>query len=302
MAESLLSILLISGSAKGPVLVYRWPPLRFCSPRPRLSRARLDGGPWPSRIDNPWRASHTPEALEEQAESMDQSFDADDSEYRWQRPATAVCPKSPSVSGSVSPRSPLEQPFSLPSPEPIGRHEYDHLFGYHVDFLANLLLPHQSMCHQKFELLVDGLAFIGHPVHVDAEGKWRFKTDKGGSHTRAKETTTTTATTMNETQTSTQDDSETSSVTQRTGGWLQSFHLVFVCDRPDPSSSASGNLFKYYEIIYEQAAFPITAVLFQEQVMNNFVEEECDKLGSIKDLAQSEGLLRFFTTPFQCTS
>jgi len=150
--------------------------------------------------------------------------------------------------------------------------------------------------------LVDGLAFIGHPVHVDAEGKWRFKTDKGGSHTRAKETTTTTATTMNETQTSTQDDSETSSVTQRTGGWLQSFHLVFVCDRPDPSSSASGNLFKYYEIIYEQAAFPTTAVLFQEQVMNNFVEEECDKLGSIKDLAQSEGLLRFFTTPFQCTS
>ena len=186
-----MSILLISGSAKGPVLVYRWPPLRFCFPRPRLSRARLDGGPWPSRIDNPWRASHTPEALEEQAESVDQSFDADDSEYRWQRPATAVCPKSPSVSGNVSPHSPLEQPFSLPSPEPIGRHEYDHLFGYHVDFLANLLLPHQSMCHQKFELLVDDLAFIGHPVHVDAEGKWRFRTDKGECHPRAKETTTT---------------------------------------------------------------------------------------------------------------
>lgn len=155
------------------------------------------------------------------------------------------------------------------------------------------------MCHQKFELLVDDLAFIGHPVHVDAEGKWRFKTDKGECHPRAKETTTTTT---NKTQTTTQDDSETSSVTQRTDGWLQSFHLVFICDRPDPSSSASGNLFKYYEIIYEQAAFPTTAVLFQEQVMNNFVEEECDKLGSIKDLALSEGLLCFFTTPFQCIS
>lgn len=281
MAESLLCILLVSGSAKGPALVYRWPPLPVCSPR--LSRARLDDGSWPSCIDNPWRASHTPEALEEQAESTDQSLYA---EYRWQRPVIAVRPQSPSVSGSVSPHSPPERPFSLPSPEPIGRHEYDQLFGYQIDFLANLLLPHQSMCHQKFELLVDDLAFIGHPVHVDAEGKWKFKTERGESNTRRKET--------NDTLTLTQEESKTSSATElqpMTDGWLQSFHLVFVCDLPDPSSSASGNLSKYFEIIYEQAAFPTTAVLYQEQVMNNFVEEECDKLGSIKDLALSEGLL-----------
>ncbi|KAF5359639.1 hypothetical protein D9756_003129 [Leucocoprinus leucothites] len=281
MAESLLAILLVNSSAKGPALVYRWPPLPVCSPR--LNRTRPDDGSWPSQLDNPWRASHTPEALKEQTETMDEHSYADDPEYRWQRPVVIIRPRSPSMSDSTSPHSP-ERSFSPPIPELTATNEYDNLFGYQVDFLASLLSPHQSMCHQKFELLVDDLAFIGHPVHVDNEGKWVFKSEKGQNHARGRE--------ANASPASAKEGSEASSVTQlqpEDDGWLQSFHLVFVCDLPDPSSSASGNLFKYFEIIYEQAAFPTTAVLFQEQVLNNFVEKECDKMGSIKDLTLSEG-------------
>ncbi|KAG5635964.1 hypothetical protein H0H81_009533 [Sphagnurus paluster] len=62
-----------------------------------------------------------------------------------------------------------------------------------------------------------------------------------------------------------------------------------VLDIPDPSSSASGNVSKYFDIIYEQIAFTVTAVLFQEQVLANFVETECDALGSLKDSCISKG-------------
>jgi hypothetical protein len=60
------------------------------------------------------------------------------------------------------------------------------------------------------------------------------------------------------------------------------FHLVLVFDLPDPSSSASGNVARYFDTIYEQIAFTVTAVLFQEQVLSNFVELECDAIGSLE--------------------
>lgn len=65
--------------------------------------------------------------------------------------------------------------------------------------------------------------------------------------------------------------------------WLQKFQFVLVHDLPDPSSSASGNVSKYFNVIYKQIGFIVAAVLFQEQVLSNFVEQECDLLGSLKD-------------------
>lgn len=281
MAESLLAILLVTSSAKGSALVYRWPPLPACSIR--LSRARPVDGSWPSQLDNPWRASHTPEVLKEQATSPDEGSFLNDPEYLWQRPIITTRVRSPSMSNSASPHSPPDRSFSPPLPEQTISNEYDQLFGYQVDFLAGLLLPHRSMCHQKFELLVDDLVFIGHPVCVDDEGKWRFKPEKPETDTRGRESKCSPS--------PLREASEASSATELPPetGWLQFFHLVFVLDLPDPSSSASGNLSKYFDIIYEQVAFTTTAVLFQEQVMNNFVEEECDKLGALRDLSLSEG-------------
>ncbi|KAF9446305.1 hypothetical protein P691DRAFT_761748 [Macrolepiota fuliginosa MF-IS2] len=281
MAESLLAILLVTSSAKGPALVYRWPPSPVCSPR--LCRARPVDGSWPSQLDNPWRASHTPEALKEQTTNRDEPPFVDDPEHRWQRPIITVRIRSPSVSTGTSPHSPPDRTFSPPPPEPTFSDEYDQLFGYQVDFLAGLLLPHRSMCHQKFELVVDDLAFIGHPVCVDKNGKWTFTLEKSENGTRGRDS--------KGSPSPLQEESEASSLTelQSEDGWLQFFHLVFVLDLPDPSSSASGNLSKYFDTIYEQVAFTVTAVLFQEQVTNNFVEEECDKLGALRDLSLSEG-------------
>ncbi|KAJ2926149.1 hypothetical protein H1R20_g10945, partial [Candolleomyces eurysporus] len=65
--------------------------------------------------------------------------------------------------------------------------------------------------------------------------------------------------------------------------WLEKFQLVLVLDLPDPSSSASGNVSKYFDVIYEQIAFTFAAVLFQEQVLHNFVEKECDTLIALQE-------------------
>jgi nitrogen permease regulator 3-like protein len=71
--------------------------------------------------------------------------------------------------------------------------------------------------------------------------------------------------------------------------WLQTFHFVLVLDLPDPSSSASGNVSKYLDIIYEHIAFTVTAVLYQEQVLSNYVEQESDTLLNLKDQYASRG-------------
>ncbi|KAK1218847.1 Nitrogen permease regulator 3 [Marasmius sp. AFHP31] len=66
-----------------------------------------------------------------------------------------------------NPTSPIMNDSSQGSTK---RDEYDEAFGYSSEFLASILCPHRSMCHQKFELMVDDLAFISHPVCPDGGG------------------------------------------------------------------------------------------------------------------------------------
>lgn len=84
---------------------------------------------------------------------------------------------------------------------------------------------------------------------------------------------------------------------------MQIFHFVLVMDLPDPSSSASGNLFKYFHVIYEHIGITVTAVLFQEQVMHGFMDTECDALGALRDGCGAKGTwTRFFRSHVLSTS
>jgi hypothetical protein len=131
-------------------------------------------------------------------------------------------------------------------------------------------------CHQKFELIVDDLVFIGHPVCTDERGTWSFKGESirdngsGGQLVdgRAPKDPTSNGTSDN---------------------MLQLFHIVFVLDLPDPSSSASGNLNKYFDTIYQTVAFSLTAVLYNEQVLHNYVEREWNVLVKQKEDCISNG-------------
>ncbi|EKM58425.1 uncharacterized protein PHACADRAFT_58087, partial [Phanerochaete carnosa HHB-10118-sp] len=127
MSETLLAVLLVTSSAKGSSLVYRWPP--HPATRPRLARPLPTHDATCVHADNPWRAAHA---------------------------------------------SQPSNPCNEYGQHELDIHEHDELLGYSAEFLASLLCPHSAMCHQKFELVVDELAFIGHPVCAEEDGGWRF--------------------------------------------------------------------------------------------------------------------------------
>lgn len=269
--------------------MYRWPPSPTSTPR--LIRAQPSDTSCPSELDNPWRASHYSEGPIGSPQPRPQPVESD-SEYQWKRPESL---RDRSLSFSLSDSHPAS---GRNSPNKDGSYnlgtshlhdEYDRLFGYPSEFLASLLCPQQAMCHQKFELLVDDLAFIGHPVCAEADGVWRFKPEKFKDSVRGRESRNRDSS-HEGVSASPSRSPATESPPASCSAWLQTFHLVLVLDVPDPSSSASGNVSKYFDIIYEQIAFTATAVLFQEQVLSNFVETECDTLGSLKDSCISKGV------------
>jgi hypothetical protein len=285
MAETLIAIVLATASAKGGNVVFRWPPTPKSSPR--LSRPIPDDL---SLYDNPWRASHMPA----QDEIRPLRWDYDD-DYLWKRP-NARPSRSISVARSASGRtSPTKEASGVFECEDRadscpGQDEYDHLLGYSSEYLAGLLCPKRSLCHQKFILKVDDLCFLGHPVCAEPGGFWKFKSERSPSDPRGRDIRKRRI--IDESAPSSTGPSQAASpVLLQTAlpTWLQAFHVVLVHDLPDPSSSISSNMQRYFDIIYEQVAFTLTAVLFQEQVLSNFIEIECDILGALKDDFAAKG-------------
>lgn len=178
--------------------------------------------------------------------------------------------------------------------DPPLKDNFDDFLGYESELLANMLSPQRALCHQKFELVVDDLCFIGHPVCVESDGVWSFKPEKRDySRGRGSRKRTVSSEDLSGSTELERNESPVVSTPQTSNtkpSWLHSFHLVFVHDLPDPSSSASGNISKYFDVIYEQIAFTVTAVLFQEQVLSNFVESECEMLGKLKDDCVARGM------------
>ncbi|EPQ52757.1 hypothetical protein GLOTRDRAFT_79921 [Gloeophyllum trabeum ATCC 11539] len=290
MAETLLALLLVTSSAKGSNLVYHWPE----APRslPRLARPRPSvGATLLSQLDNPCRAIELGAPERRSRFSTARPSSTEDNDYEWKRPRSSR-KRSTSFSrtGSV-PASGRNSPVKEGGYDPETQaslalaEDYDDLFGYSAEFLAGILCPQRSLCHQKFELVVDDLAFIGHPVCTEDDGVWRFKAEQRtklssrGRDPKIKETSPVVDSPTNSPRVRPKQEVETSGE----NSWLRTFHFVIVLDLPDPSSSASGNVLKYFDIIYEQIAFAVTAVLFQQQVTVNFVERECDVLGSLKE-------------------
>ena len=190
MAETLLAIVLVTSSAKGSSLVYRWPPAP--APPARLARPRPDYKTGTVQLDNPGRAaSYSDVPVESKADTntLAEHTLVNDEDYKWKRPP-GIRDRSMSISRSVrrsssGRNSPLED-VSFDLEELPLNDEYDDLFGYSSEFLAGLLCPKRSLCHQKFELVVDELAFIGHPVCAEEDGSWRFKPEKFKSSSRGR--------------------------------------------------------------------------------------------------------------------
>ncbi|KAH6913268.1 nitrogen permease regulator of amino acid transport activity 3-domain-containing protein [Coprinopsis sp. MPI-PUGE-AT-0042] len=267
MAETLLAVILVTTSAKGANLVFRWPPNP--SPSPRLCRPKPENDDFISQLDNPWRASfHNLNPRKLRSDDYDYGADPD---YAWPRTYAS-----------------RNDGTTVPS-------EYDNLFGLPCHILAGLLGPPATRCHQKFELVVDDLVFIGHPVCADQATGWSFKPEKPaqslsrGREKRGKRSSGVFSPVREEREESVEPPTQEKEKEKGRSSWLQKFQVVFVLDRPDPSSSNSGNVLKYCDIIYEHVVFTLTAVLFQEQVLSNFVEAECGVLIPLREKYAEQG-------------
>ncbi|EJD05224.1 uncharacterized protein FOMMEDRAFT_120503 [Fomitiporia mediterranea MF3/22] len=279
MAESLLAILFVTTSAKGSNIVFHWPPYPSC--QPRLARPKPQRDAKSLFFDNVWVAATNYDLKsssslgEQQAGSVYDDPELDEWDYEWKRPNT-YREGARSMSFGDNRRRDV-------SPSEL---DYESLLGYPAEFLANILCPKDNMCHQKFELVVDDLAFIGHPVCAEQDGGWRFKRPRGRGTRSSTNDPSPSEHPSPEHEASPRDEPATPALTAASPP--HTFHLVFVIDLPDPSSSASGNVFKYFHVIYEQLAFTVTAVLFQEQVLHRFVDTECESLGALRDSAISK--------------
>ncbi|TDL21958.1 hypothetical protein BD410DRAFT_840090 [Rickenella mellea] len=303
MAETLAAVLLVTGSGKGQTLVFHWPPSPTVSPR--LARPKPLHDANCSHVDNFWAVASNHDASLEGTDPARPCLIRGDSqldgwEYEWKRPHTGrdhdigrdrsrSFAHSRSRPGSRRASPSRDRANGDDASRDSGEQSYVNLLGYRSDFLSTILCPQRHLCHQKFELVVDDLAFIGHPVCSEGDGEWKFKPEKSqqsarGRGSRNKRT---------EDADAPPSEREPSPVGERSASHPKSnlhiFHLVLVMDLPDPSSSASGNLFKYFHVIYEHVSITVTAVLFQEQVMNGFVEKECDALSALREVLVSKG-------------
>ncbi|WFD43537.1 Nitrogen permease regulator 3 [Malassezia psittaci] len=46
--------------------------------------------------------------------------------------------------------------------------------GFDLELLAAILSPKREQCHHKFELVIDDLAFLGHPVYFEKDQRWEL--------------------------------------------------------------------------------------------------------------------------------
>ena len=334
--ESLIALLLVSHSPNtGHALVFRWPPTPASSPRlARPNPKNPSSHPPALQPDNPWKAANSSDTVSSSSAlsaASSAGLGVDDGDHLWPGPPDRPRDRSLSEITGNSRASGRTSPINLPSHHDIqdsafhssvtptvnhfqssSSDNYCKILGYSAEFLASLLCPNQALCHQKFELIVDNLAFIGHPVCAEKGAAWKFKTPRADRHSSkpsffgrrgrgprkssASKTAPVSApmtplldvdppTPVADDEGSSDSDSSSdpSTALNSPSSWLQTFHFVLVLDLPDPSSSASGNVSKYFDIIYEHIAFTVTAVLYQEQVLSNYVEQESDLLINLKD-------------------
>jgi len=199
--------------------------------------------------------------------------------------------------------------------------QYHNSLNYSLDFLSDMLAPSRTACNRKFEICVDELVFVGHPVTSGADGKWAYPTTEEeeadvrstARGRRPRSHGPSNLGTVVEGGESSPDpssagpskpssplnrDSEDSTSRTRTEGSddappeLNMFNLVIILDKPDPkvgSTIESVSPMNLFEEVYKEIAFKWTAAAFELQVRDNYIAREAHEMAKIKDKCMAEG-------------
>jgi hypothetical protein len=202
--------------------------------------------------------------------------------------------------------------------------QYHNSLNYSLDFLSDMLAPSRTACNRKFEICVDELVFVGHPVTSNDDGKWAYPTPEeeeadirstargrrpkphGPSHlgtvVEHGESSPDPSSSgpskpssplqrireesTSKTRTDTSDDNPPE---------LNMFNLVIILDKPDPkvgSTIESVSPMNLFDEVYKEIAFKWTAAAFELQVRDNYIAREAHEMAKIKEKCMAEGEFR----------
>ena len=160
----------------------------------------------------------------------------------------------------------------FPSSYSVSEHEdpdFEWVLGYRTKLLAEHLFRFdRNLCNQRFELVLEELLFLGHPVCIGDDGTWQWEQLYSDSKPKAE----------NE-----EDGEIVEAKDPKNETSLKSFHFILVLDRPGPAWGGAANQTRFVDVYYEQLAVKMTAALHFEQSRDGYVERETDLLVDLMD-------------------
>lgn len=167
----------------------------------------------------------------------------------------------------------------------------DRIFNLDVSFLADTLAPKLPLCDGKFQLSMDDLTFVGHPVslstlqHQEQPQDDSLDTPKSPIAPPSSPSSCTPPPTVLHKSDSTTDDNESVSDTSpgSTSIHMTLFHVVFVMTPPDLELNAQ------VETIYKNVILRYSSALRYEQLRCGYVQDEIEKVLGLKEEAFNKG-------------
>lgn len=174
----------------------------------------------------------------------------------------------------------------------------DRIFNLDVSFLADALAPKLPLCDGKFQLSMDDLTFVGHPVSLSTLQHDQEQTedhDQGEASSPnspippispSSPSSSSPPPAIIHRNDSTTDDNESVSDTSpgSTSIHMTLFHVVFVMTPPDLELNAQ------VETIYKNVILRYSSALRYEQLRCGYVQEEIEKVLGLKEEAFNKGI------------
>ncbi|KAL1914294.1 uncharacterized protein VTP21DRAFT_9032 [Calcarisporiella thermophila] len=172
--SSIRAILLIVSSSRGHNFVFRYP----ANPQKRGDEKQSRIGP--SDNSKTYNSNHKNASSSRPTTSTStaSSLNTSAAPSNVKRPSSSTPKLTPALGGGsgVSGKHRRQHSYN----DHVTKHEDSHqdllnspIFGFDTHFLAALLAPRAKLCNRKFQLSVNELTFVGHPVSFDREGTER---------------------------------------------------------------------------------------------------------------------------------
>lgn len=189
---------------------------------------------------------------------------------------------------------------STPQVDPLNsvkEYRIEKLFTFDIDFISDLATPPKALCNNRFELTVEDMVFLGLPIRVNDDGKWRPTKQK--TNTKKSASTRNRSSSRRESVLSdlksrshnmTDEDEEEVDGTRHesdiaeeetksnvTDGGMYQFNLLFVLNPPVVEYN-----YRVDEIFYYIVS-RLSLLLRYEQQNSNYIWEESQKIMKMKE-------------------